>query len=278
MIKFKRLIKFAAVATLLIAPAVVLSGCGKRSTINKNNIKVGVVGSQTNKIWQPAQRSLKKKGIHLKVVDFSDYNQPNQALKNHDIQINAFQTYQFLNNWNRKNHAKLTPIGKTTIGPLGLYSYKIHKLSQLKHGDTVALSNDSSNEARGLNLLKSAGLIKLKKSALPSKADVYDNKKDLKLKPVAAAETPRTLKDVSAAVINDDFASDAKLSKNDLVYNEKLNKKIVPYINIIVSNHKNHKNRYLKTITKAFQTKATARAIKKEFHGNVKPGWNLNFE
>ena len=275
--KFRKLIKLAAICALFIVPAVALSGCGKQTAIKKNDIKVGVVGSQDNKIWKPIQNKLRHRGIHLKVVDFSDYTQPNQALQHHNIQLNAFQHYLFLHNWNSKNHGDLTPVARTVVAPLGLYSYKIHKPSQLKDGDTVTLPNDATNEGRALNLLKSAGLIKLKKAALPTTKDVIDNKKHLKLKPIDAAQTPRTLKDAKAAVINNTFAEEAKLSNNSLIFNEKLNKKIVPYINILVSNKKDKNNKYIKDIIKAYQTKSTAKNIKKNFGDAEKPAWNLKF-
>ena len=273
----KKFFKLVLALVLVVVPATILSGC-HRSAVQKNTVRIGLVGSDDEKIWHPIAKRLAKQGVHLKIVDFSDYTQPNQALQHHETDVNSFQTYQFLDNWNHAHHTHFVSDGRTTIQPLGLYSKNVKNLKDLKKGSTITLPNDSSNEARGLNLLKSAGLIKLKKAALPSKADVYDNKKHLHLKPVNAAQTPRTLKDADAAIINANFAVDANLKPKKAIYTEKMNRKIIPYINVIASTKSEKKRKAVRKVVRTYQSSANAKELKKFFHGSEVPAWKINFK
>src|SRR5699024_12033432 len=119
--------------------------------------------------WKVVKKELKKQDINLKIVEFNDYNQPNTALVQGEVDINAYQHTDFLNSWNKAHHTDLVSIGKTVIQPMALYSHKITKLSQLKNGDKIAIPNDASNEARALQLLEYNGILKLDDSkTLPS--------------------------------------------------------------------------------------------------------------
>lgn len=271
----KRWVKFALVAALLISPALVLSGCGN-SAAQKNTVKVGIVGDNDSRIWNPIAKRLKKQGIHVKLTKFTDYTQPNAALQSHEDDINAFQTIQFLGAYNKAHHSHIVADGKTIVAPLGIYSKKLSKLSQLKKGGSIAIPNDTSNEARALILLKNAGLIKLKKAAFPTKKDITSNPKNLNIEPVDAAQTPRALKDDSAAVINSGIAFDAGLKVKDALYHEKINSKIKPYVNIIATTKGEKNRKAVKKVVKAYQSKANAKLIKKDFQGSYVPAWNLN--
>lgn len=270
--KFRRVLLGA---TSVLALTLVLAGCGK-SAKSTTTIKVGIVGNDDEKIWKPIAKDVKKDGIDLKIVSFSDYTQPNQALNDKQIDINAFQHYYFLDQWNNAHKTDLTSVGKTVVAPLGLFSKKVKQPGDFKKGDQIVIPNDATNEGRALNLLKNAGLIKVNNAKLPTPKDITSNPKDLKITPVAADQTPRSLDSATAAVVNNTYAVDAKLDIKKAVYAEKIDKNVKPYINIIVARKADKNKKAIKTIVKDYQTKRNAKVIDKQFKGTSVPAWNLN--
>ena len=128
--------KKAILTFALILPVFVLAACGKSASSTKNTtVKVGIM-STDKEIWTDIQSRLKKQGVtKSELVQFTDYNQPNQALEDGDIQLNAFQHHNFLDNWNKKHNTKIVDIGATYIGPMRAYSNKIKSLKDVKNGD-----------------------------------------------------------------------------------------------------------------------------------------------
>ena len=252
-------------------------------TANKTvNIGIMTGTKEDDAIWSTVSKTAKDKyGITLKFTHFTDYTQPNTALKNGDIDLNAFQHYAFLNAWNKANDGDLKAIGNTTISPIRLYSKKITSLSQIKSGDTIAVPNDASNESRALYVLKNAGLIGLSVSGdtLATVKDINSNPKNLVIKELDAAQTPRALDSITAAVINDDFATTAKLTVEESIYTEPVNKDSEQWINIIVANKKDANNKIYKEVVKAYQTEATKKAIEKAYPDKRKiAAWGLKLD
>ncbi|WP_430514948.1 MetQ/NlpA family ABC transporter substrate-binding protein [Lactococcus lactis] len=256
---------------------------GGSKTVNKTvNIGIMTGTKEDDAIWSTVSKTAKDKyGITLKFTHFTDYTQPNTALKNGDIDLNAFQHYAFLNAWNKANDGDLKAIGNTTISPIRLYSKKITSLSQIKSGDTIAVPNDASNESRALYVLKNAGLIGLSVSGdtLATVKDINSNPKNLVIKELDAAQTPRALDSITAAVINDDFATTAKLTVEESIYTEPVNKDSEQWINIIVANKKDANNKIYKEVVKAYQTEATKKAIEKAYPDKRKiAAWGLKLD
>lgn len=256
---------------------------GESKTANKPvNIGIMTGTKEDDAIWSTVSKTAKDKyGITLKFTHFTDYTQPNTALKNGDIDLNAFQHYAFLNAWNKANDGDLKAIGNTTISPIRLYSKKITSLSQIKSGDTIAVPNDASNESRALYVLKNAGLIGLSVSGdtLATVKDINSNPKNLVIKELDAAQTPRALDSITAAVINDDFATTAKLTVEESIYTEPVNKDSEQWINIIVANKKDANNKIYKEVVKAYQTEATKKAIEKAYPDKRKiAAWGLKLD
>lgn len=251
-----------------------LAGCGSKASASKDTtVKIGITGSD-DRVLNLVAKKVKKEGINLKIVEFSDYNQPNTALQQGEIDLNAFQTVTFQNDWNKKHHTNIVSIGSTVIAPMALYSKKITSLSQIKDGDKIAVPNDATNEGRALQLLESAGLIKLNSAKIPNVKDITENKLNLKISPLDAAQTAKSLDDVTASVVNSGVASDAKLDPNKAVYREKITAKSKPYVNIISANAKDKDKAIYKKIVKAYQSDDVAKEIKKEFKGYESPAWN----
>ncbi|MFD5163755.1 MetQ/NlpA family ABC transporter substrate-binding protein [Streptomyces hawaiiensis] len=176
----------------------------------------------------------KKEGLDLEVKEFTDYTSQNPATQDGSVGANYFQNKPYLDDYNKKNGTDIVPVVTVHLEPLGLYSRKAEKADDLKSGATVAVPNDTVNEARALKLLAAHGLITLKdgvgNEATPS--DITKNPKNLKFKELEAAQTPRSLDDVDAAVVNGNYAieSDLKPSKDALVLESPKNN---PYGNFL---------------------------------------------
>ncbi|WP_334333354.1 MULTISPECIES: MetQ/NlpA family ABC transporter substrate-binding protein [unclassified Companilactobacillus] len=264
---------FLLVITTLSLFALVGCGSSQASSNKEKTVKIGITGSD-DRVLKAVAKKVKKEGINIKIVEFSDYSQPNAALDQGEIDLNAFQTVIFQNDWNKKHHTNIVSIGSTVIAPMALYSKKITKLSQIKEGDKIAVANDATNEARGLALLESAGLIKLDDAKVPGLKDITENKLNLKITPLDAAQTAKSMEDVTASVVNSGVANDSKLDPKTAVYREKITAKSKPYVNVISANKKDKDNPTYKKIVKAYQSKDIAKVIEQEFHGYEKPAWN----
>ena len=252
-------------------------------TVNKT-VKIGIMTGtkEDDSIWQTVSKTAKDKyGITLKFTHFTDYTQPNTALKNGDIDLNAFQHYAFLKAWNKANNGDLVAIGDTVISPISVYSKSLKTLSDIKEGGTIAVPNDASNESRALYVLKSAGLIKLDVSGqtLATVKDITSNPKNLVIKELDASQTARALDSVDAAVINNNYAVTAGLKKADAIFTEPVNKDSQQWINIIVANKKDANSSVYKDVVKAYESEATKKAIAKAYPDkSTIPAWGLKLK
>lgn len=251
---------------LAIAFVVLLAACGKKD--DSKTVTVGVASNET-KVWDKVAELAKKDGITVKVKQFSDYNVPNKALNDGDIEMNAFQHFAFLDQYEKANKGtKITPIRTTVFAPLGIYSKKIKDIKDLKDGAKVIIPNDVSNQARALKLLEKAGYIKLSKDfgLKGGIKDIEENKKNLDIKAVDAQQTARALDDVDISVINNGVATKAGLdAKKDPIYLEKDDTKASqPYINIIAVNSKNKDDKTLKKVAALYHSKEAQKALKEE--------------
>lgn len=250
----------------------ILAGCGSNQSSKEITVRVGITGDNDPALKKVAQ-IVKKEGINLKIVEFSDYSQPNTALAQGEIDMNDFQTFTFQSDWNKKHKTNIVSIGTTVIAPMSLFSKKITSLNQLKKGDKIAIPNDVTNEGRALQLLESAGLIKLNGAKIPNLRDITENKRGLKISSLDAGQTAKSLDDVTAACVNSGVASDAKLNPKNAVYREKITAKSKPYVNILSTNAKDKNNKNYQKIVKAYHSKEVADVIKKSFHGYESPAW-----
>ncbi|RQX47551.1 MetQ/NlpA family ABC transporter substrate-binding protein [Staphylococcus capitis] len=250
---------------LLIAAVIVLAACGGN---NDKKVTIGVASNDT-KAWEKVKELAKKDDIDLEIKHFSDYNVPNKALSDGDIDMNAFQHFAFLDQYKKAHKdAKIQALSTTVLAPLGIYSDKIKNIKDVKKGAQVAIPNDVSNQARALKLLESAGLIKLKKNfgLNGTTKDIESNPKDLKIKAVDAQQTARALSDVDISVINNGVATKAgKDAKKDPIYLEKVSSDAVkPYINVIAVNSKDMDNKTYKKIVELHHSKEAQKALKED--------------
>lgn len=174
-------------------------------------IVVGASPAPHAEILKAAQDVLAQKGYELDIKEYVDYIQPNLALESGDLDANYFQHLPYLESFNEENGTKLVSAGAIHYEPFGIYAGKCASLEELPDGATVAVPNDTSNEARALLLLEAQGLIKLKDGAdlTVTKNDIVENPKNLNLYEVEAAQIPRVVEDVDIAVINGNYAIEA---------------------------------------------------------------------
>lgn len=273
--------KFNFLAVIFAALLVFTACASSNSAQTAENVKVrvGVVGTNEEQVWNFVKEKVASEGIDLEVVVFTDYNQPNDALANGDVELNAFQHYIFLEGYNTERNANLTVIGETVISPLGIYSQKISDVSELKEGDTIAIPADPTNGGRALNLLQTAGLIKVDESKgnLPTVLDIQENPLNLNILEVDAAQTARSLPDVAASVINGGMAVDAGLVPvQDAIFLEKLTAASKPYINVIVAREDEKDNEVYAKIVEAYRQDDTAKVIDEVTKGAAVAVWTLS--
>ncbi|MEU5861384.1 MULTISPECIES: MetQ/NlpA family ABC transporter substrate-binding protein [unclassified Nonomuraea] len=211
-------------------------------------------------------------GLKLEIVEFTDYVQPNVQLDEGQLNANFFQHKPYLDDFNASKGTKLSFVTPVHLEPLGLYSKKITSLSALADGATVAVPNDATNLGRSLKLLADNGLVKLKDGAgtAATERDVTDNPKKLQFKPLEAAQLPRALDDVDAAVINGNYAIEAGLKPaSQALVLEKTEGN--PYVNGLVVQAGHEKDAGIVTLGKLLQDPKVKDFIKQKYEGSVIP-------
>ncbi|MFD4503104.1 MetQ/NlpA family ABC transporter substrate-binding protein [Streptomyces sp. NPDC058457] len=216
----------------------------------------------------------KKAGLDLEVKEFTDYITPNTATEDGSVDANYFQNKPYLDDFNKKRGTHIVPVVTVHLEPLGLYSHKVKSVDALKSGATVAVPNDSVNEARALKLLAANGLITLKDGAgsEATPQDIAKNPKNLQFKEVEAAQTARSLDDVDAAVINGNYAISAgiKPAKDALVLESAKNS---PYGNFLAVKKGNEKDPRLKKLAKLLTSPEVKKFIEDKYQGSVIPSF-----
>lgn len=218
---------------------------------------------------------LEKEGYKLVVKEFNDYVLPNTATEEGEVDANYFQHIPYLDSFNKENGTHLVSVAAVHYEPFGLYAGKTKSLDTLADGATVAVPNDTTNEARALLLLEQEGLIKLKADAgiTATVADIAENPKNLQIKELEAATTPNVLADVDIAAINSNYALGAGLSvkKDALAVEDPNGTAAQTYKNIVVVRDGNQTAGKIQALVKAIQDPSVAEYINKTFDGAVLP-------
>lgn len=239
----------------------------------KNGFKVAATPVPHAQMLEFVKPDLKAKGIDLIIVVTDDYNMPNRALANREVEANFFQHIPFMEEQIKQFHYSIESIAKVELEPMGIYSKKIHSLSELKDNATIALPNDPTNEARALSLLQGQGIIQLDDSnnLQATVLNITDNPKSIKFIEVDAAMLPRTLEDVDAAAINTNYALEAKLSplKDALV----LESKDSPYANVIAIRIGDENRPEIETLKAAMTSEKMREFILNKYKGAVIPAF-----
>ncbi len=217
--------------------------------------------------------ALAAQGVDLKVKVFTDYVQPNVQVAEKRLDANFFQHQPYLEEFNKAKGTHLVSVAGVHLEPLGAYSSKLKKLDELKSGSTVVIPNDATNGGRALLLLDKAGVIKLKDSTniLSTVKDITENPKNLKFREPEAATIPRVLTQVDLALINTNYALEAKLdpSKDALV----IEGSDSPYVNILVTREDNKNSDAVQKLVKALHTPEVKKFIQEKYKGAILPAF-----
>ncbi|WP_294157725.1 MetQ/NlpA family ABC transporter substrate-binding protein [uncultured Selenomonas sp.] len=277
---------FVILATLVFA-VFAFAGCGGdqaaksssgSSTVTSSSgaktLKVGATAVPHAEILEQAKPLLAKEGIDLQIVEFNDYVQPNLALNDKELDANYFQHEPYLKNFiDEHKEVKLANAAGVHIEPMGIYSHKVKKLDELKDGASIAIPNDPTNGGRSLLLLEKAGLLKLKEG-VGEKAtiqDIVENPKNLKFQEVEAAQVPRTLDDVDAAIINSNFAMQVPLDPTkDAMFIEDSTS---PYVNIIAVRAGDESRPEIQALIKVLHSDEIKNFINEKYKGAVVPAF-----
>lgn len=255
----------SVLAALAAVPLVIaLAGCASGSSEAGSSggstedevVKIGVVG-KSDEQWPAFVEAAADEGITVELVDFGSYEQPNPALSAGELDLNQFQHIVYLAQYNDASGEDLTPIGATAIYPLGLYSQKFEDVADIPEGETVAVPDDASNQARALLVLQSAGLIELKSGGtiVSDLADIDEAKSKVKVTALEAALIPNALPDVAAAIINNDFVTQAGLSFDDAIaQDDPADPNALPYVNIFAARAEDKDNETYLKLVEIFQT------------------------
>ncbi len=286
--------KWLWLATSLLAVGL-LAGCGQKASNGSSSadtsnssaastvagksdkaktIKVGASPSPHAEILEEAKKVLAEKGYNLEIVQYTDYVQPNKALESKEIDANYFQHKPYLDEFNQKYGTHLVAAGTVHYEPFGIYAGKTKTLDALKDGAKIAVPNDVTNEARALLLLQAQGLIKLKDGAglTATKQDIVENKKNLDLYEVEAAQLPRSLQDVDVAVINGNYAIEAGLKVSDALATEKADSEAaITYANIIAVREGDEKSEATNALLDAVRSDDVKKFIETKYNGSVVP-------
>lgn len=274
--------KLTVILSAVLFVALAVAGCGKsdapekkadNAAATKTVLKVGATAVPHAEILQVVKPLLAKEGVDLQIVEFSDYVQPNLAVADKELDANYFQHIPYLEKFCQERGLKLVNVAGIHIEPMGVYSHKIKKLDELKAGDSVAIPNDPTNGGRALVLLEKAGLIKLKDGAgiHATVQDVTENAKKLKFQELEAAQIPRSLDDVTAAVINTNYALEAKLvPAKDAMFIEDGNS---PYVNILVARAGDENRPEMQKLVKALKSEEVKKFIADKYKGAILPAF-----
>lgn len=251
-----------------------LSGCGDESAKAQKEdtleLRVGATPVPHAKILEIIKEDLQKEGIRLNIVEFSDYVTPNLSLNDGSLDANFFQHKPYLYDMNKERKLDLVAVADIHIEPMGFYSAKLHDITALAQGSTIAIPNDPTNGGRALILLHNKGLITLKdpSNLASTQADIIENPKDLKIVSVEAALLPRIVKEYDGAVINSNFALPAGFSSKDALVIEDRSS---PYVNVLVVKAANIDNPQILKLKKALQSPKVKEFIEKTYNGELVP-------
>lgn len=271
----KKVLSVVLTSSILLA-----AGCSKKEPEQGNaaaadqtkKIVLASTGSDTD-VWKfiATLPETKQAGINLEVKNFTDYVAMNKATANKEIDVNAFQSYNYMVAYNTESKDKVAPVSTTYIEPMGLYSDKYKKIDQFPAKATIAIPNDAANEARALSLLQTAGLIKLKADFNPIQGttnDVIENPKQIQLKTIPMATAVRVKSDVDGIVLGNTLAMEGGLNVlKDAVLYEPADQSTKLYVNLLVTAEGRQNDPVLQKLGTLYHTEAVKKFIDEKFGG-----------
>ena len=247
------------------------------STNDLAGTKLVVAASPTPhaEILGVAKEILAEQGITLDIKEFSDYVQPNLVTENGEVDANYFQHTPYLESFNAENGTHLVSVGAIHYEPFGIYPGKSNDLANIADGATIAVPNDTTNEARALQLLAAQGIITVREGAglTATVNDIEENPHNVKIQEIEAAQLPRTVQDVDFAVINGNYAMEAGFSvgKDALATEDATSEAAQTYANVLVVKEGNENNPAIQALLAALQSDKVRDYINETYDGAVMP-------
>ncbi len=268
------------VVILVLVFALLFAGCGNnqkgtdhQGASESTKLKIGISAGHEEEIWKKVKELAAKDGVDIEIITFNDYVQPNLALAEGNLDANAFQHLPYLDQFNIDHKLDIVKIADTLNYPLGIYSNKVKSISEIKDGDTLGLPNDPTNGGRALILFERAGLIKLKDGVgiTATVRDIDENPLNLKFQELEAPFIPKALSDLTAAVINTNFAiENGLIPTKDSIFIEPNDS---PWVNIIAVNAKDKDKPVFQKIIKAYHSDEVKQLVQEKFGDFIVPSW-----
>ena len=272
--KTKKLLTVTLTAALTIA-ALTANGVIVSADAEKGTIKVAASATPHAEILEEAKPILEKEGWDLDVTVFDDYVQPNLVVESGDFDANYFQHIPYLENFNEEQGTHLVNAGGIHYEPFGIYPGTKEKLDDLEDGDTIAVPNDTTNEARALLLLQDNGVITLKDGAglEATVKDIKDNPKNIKIEELEAAQVSRVKDEVAFVVLNGNYALQAgySVSKDSIAHETSDSEAAKTYVNIIAVKEGNEDSEGIKALVDVLKSDEIKDFINEKYDGAVVP-------
>ncbi len=280
----KNIKKLLSILLVLILTVTAFTGCQNNEAqktpeaeqpVNKTTtVKITVAASPKPhaEILAQVKDVLAEQGYELEVVEFTDYVQPNLVVDAGDIAANFFQHKPYLDNFNEENKTKLVSIAPVHYEPLAVYAGKSSDLANIPDGASIAVPNDTTNEARALLLLETNGLIKIKEGAgfTATKNDIVENPYNIEIVELEAAQVSRVIDEVNFVVLNGNYALAAGLNVADAVAKEEQESEAAQtYANILVVKEGNEKREDIQALIKALKSDKVKQYINDTYKGAV---------
>ena len=277
----KTLRKLFAAALVGALSVSMLAGCGssngdsKKDSAENKTIKVAASATPHAEILEYAKTALKEKGYDLEVTIFDDYVKPNEVVESGEFDANYFQHEPYLNSFNEEKGTHLVIAGKIHYEPFGIYPGTKKSLDDIADGDTIAVPNDTTNEARALLLLQDNGIIKLKDGAGINATvnDIEENPHNIEIVELEAAQVARVVDETAFVVLNGNYALQAgfSVSKDALAYETSDSEAAKTYVNVIAVKEGNENNEAIKALVDVLKSDDVKKYINDTYDGAVLP-------
>ena len=241
----------------------------------KGIITVAASATPHAEILEQAKTFLAEKGWDLEVTVFDDYVQPNLVVESGDFDANYFQHIPYLDNFNAEQGTHLVNAGGIHYEPFGIYPGTKVSLDDLAEGDTIAVPNDTTNEARALLLLQDNGVITLKEDAGLEATinDIVDNPKNIQIQELEAAQVARVKDEVAFVVLNGNYALEAGFSvaKDSIAYETADSEAAKTYVNVIAVKEGNENSEAIQALVEVLKSDEIKTYINDTYDGAVIP-------
>jgi D-methionine transport system substrate-binding protein len=261
--------------TLLACAAALLVAAGAHAKDPKELVIGTSAGPYADQVRLGIKPLLERQGYKVKIVEFSDYVQPNLALAEGSLDANVFQHIVYLNRFAAEHKLALSELVTVPTAPIAIYSRRHKSLDDAKAGTTVALPNDPTNEARALVMLEQMGWIRLRPNTDPVKAsekDIAANVKGIKLLPLEAAQLPRALQDADYAFINGNYALASGLKLTDALRREAISRN---YVNLVAVRTADRDKPFARDIANAYRSREFLAWTERNQQGYAKTDYQL---